>query len=163
MTDSVYAIVHALEQSAAGFLIRRSVWLYPLLQSVHLIGIVLMAGTVFILDLRILGVMGSLRPDRLLKQYLPLMIAGFLLIFLSGSLLFIAHATDWYNHPVFHAKLIMIVFGLLNGVYINAALRRFARNSESPVRSSARMRVAGFISIVVWITVILCGRFMAYY
>jgi spore maturation protein SpmB len=90
------------------------------------------------------------------------MIAGFSLMFLSGALLFTAHAAKAYANSYFRAKIALIVLaGVNTAVYHVTIDRRRAEWSNAAVPPLAA-RVAGLVSLVLWFSVIAAGRIFAY-
>jgi len=93
-----------LNDSRFGTMIRESDYAYSIIESVHVLAITLVVGTIAILDLRMLGVV--LRPiavTRIARAVLPLTWSGFTVSFLSGFLLFWAESAKMYTNPSFRA------------------------------------------------------------
>ncbi|GGH22129.1 DUF6644 family protein [Dyadobacter endophyticus] len=151
-----------LEKSAWAVSIRQSLWLYPALEIVHILGIVLLVGAAFLFDLRLLGFSRNLPVTGLSKHLLPWSQRGLILIIPSGLLLFITNAQALGADPVFWTKVGLILFAGLN-VFV---FHRFVyepfkfRGASGDMPGMARL-CAG-ISIVVWVAVVTCGRLLAY-
>lgn len=142
--------------------IRQSLWLYPALEIVHILGIVMLVGAAFLFDLRLLGFSRSLPVTALSKHLLPWSQRGLILIIPSGILLFITNAQALGVDPVFGVKVGLILFAALN-VFV---FHRFVyepfklRGGVGELPRSAR--VCGVVSIAVWVAVVACGRLLAY-
>lgn len=137
----------ALERSALAVALRESAWIYPSIEALHILGVALVAGAAIAFDLRLLG-LGRALPLEPMLRFLPrLSLTAFVALSLpTGALLFITQARALSDNPVFWAKL-----GLLGAAGANAWLfRRGVR------------RQAAVVSLVVWIAVVFCGRFLAY-
>jgi hypothetical protein len=152
----------AIEQSALGQAMREALWLYPAVEIVHLVGIVLLVGSIVMLDVRVLGLSRSIPVPALARHLLPWTLAAVLLVLPSGLLLFAAHASDVIANPLFAVKM-----GLLFAAGVNAAAFHVgpyasvaAWACERPVPPAARLHAA--ISIALWIAVIAAGRLLAY-
>lgn len=132
---------------------RQWLWLYPAVEIMHIIGFVLLVGAIAMFDLRLLGVSPRLPLDTLARHLLPWSWLGLALIVPSGILMFSAHASEWASHPVFGIKL-----GLIAAAGGNAFLfhRRAGR------RATRGGRVAGAVSLILWLGVLVCGRLLAY-
>src|ERR687895_848472 len=91
----------ALEASGLGQAMRQWLWLYPSVETVHIVGIGLLFGSIAILDLRLLGVSRAIPVRLLARHVLPWTAASFLLIVPSGFLMFSAHATEFIESSVF--------------------------------------------------------------
>ena len=152
----------SIEASALGAAMRESVWLYPAAESVHIVGLALLFGSIAVLDLRLLG-FGRALPVRTLAGYiLPGSLASFALIVPSGFAMFVAHASDFVVNPVFAAKLVLILAAGCNAAVFHAgALRSVAQwdiGSSPPVAA----RIAAVVSLVLWVAVIACGGSLGY-
>jgi hypothetical protein len=134
--------------------IRTSPWAYPSLEVVHLVGLGLVFGTLWLVELRLLGLGRRLDAPALAVTALPWTLAGFALSMFSGLLLFASRATEFIENPAFLAKM-----GLVALAGLNAALLH-TRGPLDPSRPGTRAQAAA--SIVIWLAVIACGRFIAY-
>jgi len=138
--------------SGMGTAIRESIWIFPIIETVHVLGIALLAGTVSLLDLRLLGIiLKSQSVEQVARQVLPLTWAGFGVMLVSGFLLFSAEAADSYGNIPFRIKLVLMGLAGLNALV-------FHRNPVTPLRA----RLAGGCSITLWAGVICAGRAIAY-
>src|SRR5207302_10158198 len=90
------------EQSGIGEAIRRSAWLFPLIEAIHLLGLGLIGGAVLVVDLRLLG-LGLRRQSvaQLVLDAQPWLIGSLVLMIMTGSLLFLSEAMNCYYHPAF--------------------------------------------------------------
>jgi hypothetical protein len=157
----------ALEASGLGQAMRQWLWLYPAVETVHIVGIGLLFGSIAILDLRLLGVSRSIPVRALARHVLPWTAAAFILIVPSGLMMFTAHASDFISSPVFAVKM-----GLILGAGLNAALFHAIVFPSVEVWDSEEMRklgpppsarVAAAVSLAIWVSVIACGRLLAYF
>ena len=157
----------ALEASGLGQAMRQWLWLYPAVETVHIVGIGLLFGSIAILDLRLLGLSRSIPARRLARHVLPWTAASFLLIVPSGFMMFTAHATEFIESPVFVLKMLLILAAGLNAALFHTITFRTADVWDSgemrklPPPPSARL--AGGLSLAIWISVIACGRLLAYF
>lgn len=161
MTGNLAGLLQGLEDSALAGAIRQSSWLYPFLEIVHILGIVLLVGAAFLFDLRLLCFSKKLPVPDLARHLLPWSRRGLYLIVPSGLLLFSTNAMALANDPVFHIKLIMLLVGSLNAGFFH----RFLAPSSPKWQHGNTPRSAKAValcSIVVWVTVIACGRLLAY-
>jgi len=157
----------ALEASGLGQAMRQWLWLYPSVEIVHITGIALLFGSIAVLDLRLLGFSRTLSARQLARHVLPWTAASFLLIIPSGLLMFTAHATEFIQSDVFVLKLGLILAAGLNAALFHTVTFRTAdvwdaeEMRKLPPPPSARL--AGAVSLLLWISVIACGRLLAYY
>ena len=152
----------AIEMSALGVAMRQSLWLYPIVEIVHLTGIALLAGSIAMLDLRLLGFSSSLPVRRLASHILPWTVASFVLIVPSGLAMFVAHAGDLIASPVFVLKLCLILAAGVNAAVFHAGVFRGASDWDVNCMPPAAARMAAALSLLLWVSVIACGRLLAY-
>jgi len=150
--------VGAIEASAFGQAMRASPWLFPAVETVHLVGIALLVGSIAVLDLRLLGLSRALPVRRLAAHILPWTAASFLLIVPSGLAMFVAHAGDLIGNPVFAFKICLIMTAGANAGIFHAGVFRRAAQWDVDVMPPVAARMAAAISLALWISVIACGR-----
>ena len=167
MTEAPVGALGALESSGLGQAMRQWLWLYPSVEIVHIVGIALLFGSIAVMDLRLLGVSRSIPVRTLARHVLPWSAGSFLLIIPSGLLMFTAHATEFIDSEVFVVKMLLIMAGGVNAALFHTITFRTADVWDSeemrklPPPPSAR--AAGALSLVIWISVIACGRLLAYF
>jgi hypothetical protein len=153
-----------LYDSHIGTAIRESDNAFPIIESVHVLGITLLVGTIAVLDLRMLGLI--LRPipvTRIARAVLPLTWSGFAVMFASGFLLFWAEAAKNYSNPAFRVKLILLALVALNPLIFHTTIYRRVEQWETLEISPWRARVAALASLTLWCGVIISGRLIAYF
>ena len=163
MSPAGPAPIVALEASGLGQAMRQWLWLYPSVEIVHITGIALLFGSIAVLDLRLLGLSRELSVKRLASHLLPWTAGSFLLILPSGMMMFIAHATDFITNPAFAVKISLILAAGVNAAVFHAGVFRGAERWDVGVAPPLAARVAGALSLLLWISVIACGRLLAYF
>lgn len=159
--------IGAIEASSLAVAMRQWLWLYPSVEIVHITGIGLLFGSIAVFDLRLLGLSRSIPVRALAKHVLPWTAASFALIVPSGLMMFSAHASDFIQSGVFVLKMGLILAAGLNAVLFHTITFRTADVWDSeemrklPPPPSARL--AGALSLLLWILVIACGRLLAYF
>ena len=151
-----------IESTALGLAMRQSTWLYPAVETAHIIGLALLFGSIVVLDLRLLGLSRSLPVRKLAGHVLPWTLASFLLIVPSGFMMFVAHAGDFIANPVFALKICLILAAGTNAALFHAGVFRSAANWDVGVMPPAAARAAAALSLLLWVSVIACGRLLAY-
>lgn len=151
-----------LENSGLSSAIRQSTWLYPAIEIVHIIGIVLLVGPAFLFDIRLLGFSKNIPITALERHLLVWSRRALLLIVPSGILLFITNAAALAYNTVFHIKLIVIVVAAINvWVFHKMVFNTVPEwNAGAPAPTAAK--ITALVSIIAWIIVIACGRLLAY-
>jgi hypothetical protein len=153
-----------LYDSPLGTSIRESDLAFDLIETAHVLGITLLAGTVAILDLRLLGLV--LKKDEVSDvagQVLPLTLAGFALMAVSGILLFWSEASKMYFNPAFRVKLVLMGLAGLNPLLFHNSIYRSVALWDLSPSTPARARFAGALSLVLWTGIIVSGRAIAYF
>ena len=153
----------AIEQSALGVAMRQWLWLYPSVEIVHIVGIAVLVGSIAVLDLRLLGLSRALPVRRLAAHVLPWSIGSFVLILPSGLLMFVAHAGDLIANPVFVLKVCLIFAAFINAAVFHAAIFRGAAGWDVDAMPPALARASAALSLLLWVSVIACGRLLAYF
>lgn len=144
----------ALERWAPIVWIKTSDYAYPALETVHIVGIALVFGTLWIVDLAILGRLRGLDVQLLAKRVLPWTLAGFLIAALSGLTMFVAAVGDLIANPSFVLKMSLLFVAATNAGILH---------SRGPIDGSNRLtRVQAVLSVLIWLAVIACGRWIAY-
>jgi hypothetical protein len=162
----MYELMAWLEGSALAQMLRGlGVWTYGVLNLVHIIGISTLFGAVLLLDLRLMGLWRSVPAATLIRPTVPLAAVGFVLAAASGIMLLLFNTTEYHGNPFFYIKLPAIVIGLANVAIIQrlSAWRRAAAGEEAAPADSAVLRVAGAVSLLIWLTVLACGRMLGYW
>lgn len=152
-------IWETIEYSPLAVAVAQSTWLFPTIESLHVIALVTMVGTIAILDLRLIGLASRAHHVSLLaRDVLPLTWGGFLLAAITGGLLFASRATSYVANPFFLWKMALLVLAGLNmGVFHLTAWRQVERwETGGPIPLGARL--AGGLSLVFWVMVVFLGR-----
>jgi hypothetical protein len=151
------------ENSALADSIRENDVLFPLIESVHVLSICLVVGSIFVVDLRLLGLASINRPvSRVSGGILPLTWSAFALAVASGSLLFISNATKYLENGYFDAKLVLICAAGLNMAIFHAISAKDQPRWENKAVPPLPARLAGGFSILLWISVVACGRWIGF-
>jgi hypothetical protein len=158
-----FVICQWLEQTTIGTAIRESLWLFPVIETVHIFGIILLVGGTSILDLRLMGLTFRDEPvSKLAKRFLPWAWAGFMIQVATGLLMFTSEATKMYVNLAFQVKMLMIVAAGVNAIVFHSlAYQSVGKWDKDPV-APVSARVAGLISILFWFGIVAAGRWIAY-
>ncbi len=147
-----------LEDTSLAVHIRQAAWLYPVIEIVHIVGIVLLVGPALLFDLRLLGFAQHLPVAGLAKHLLSWSRRGLWLIIPSGILLFMTNARTLADDPVFRTKLILLVLAACNAGLFAVFRSRWHGRQTMPVPAKA----IAVCSILLWMAIIACGRLLAY-
>jgi hypothetical protein len=147
-----------LEASALGAAIRDSLWLFPVIEAVHLLGLALLGGAVLVVDLRLLGAGLSARPIAYVGRQLdPILVAALAILIATGIPLFLSEAVKCYWSLAFRVKLAALALAL---AFCFGVRRRVVRAEPEPAPWQAR--AVGLCSIALWLTVAAAGRWIGF-
>jgi hypothetical protein len=151
----------SLQESALGHLMRSSPMLYPAAEILHIMGFVLLVGSIAALDLRLLGFGRTIPIQPLARLLLPLSRIGFLVAIAMGFLLFSADAAHVVRNPAFQAKLLLIAAALVNIVIAHAGPWRRIAGWDDEAPAGAKM--TALASLLLWLSALTAGRLIAYF
>ena len=154
------SIFLALQESALGHAMRASPALYPAVEILHIIGFVVLVGSILALDLRLLGLGRAIPIQPMAQLLLPMSRVGFLLAISMGFLLFSADASHVVRNPAFQTKLLLIAAALVNIVIAHAGPWRRIALWGAEVPGGAK--VTALLSLLLWLGVVCAGRLIAY-
>jgi hypothetical protein len=159
-------LLHACQwiyQTRLSTAIRESVWVFPIIESIHVLSITILVGTIAILDFRLLGLVMKREPvSRIARQVLPWTWAGFAVMFVTGLLLSIAEAATNYYNLAFRIKLVLLVLVGVNPLIFHLSVFRKVSTWDLAGSAPLRARAAAVCSLVLWAGIIVAGRMIAY-
>ena len=156
-------LISYLENSRLADNIRENDLLFPFIESVHVLSICLVVGSILAVDLRLLGLASIRRSvSRVTHGILPLTWCAFVVAVASGGLLFISNATKYLGNGFFIAKLFLIGAAGLNMMIFHAISAKDLPRWENESRLPLPARLAGGLSILLWVAVVACGRWIGF-
>jgi hypothetical protein len=159
---SVLELCQWIQDTQIGTAIRESIWVYPIVLAVHVLALGASVGTVLWFDLRLLGLaMRSQRVSDVYKQLAPWMACGFSVMFLTGGLLFWAIAAKCYGNLHFRIKVAALLLLALNALIFHTLTQSTIADWDRSPRPPNRARIAGLVSMVLWVVTIAAGRRIA--
>ena len=152
----------AIAQQTGIYRLMHSAWGWPIVESLHFIGLSVLIGTIGLFDLRLLGLARGI-PFAALHKLIPWGVAGYGLNVVTGFM-FVSSVPDQYLYnPAFQIKLGLMAAAGLNIVFFYRFAFRPVKATPSEGRVPTSARVAGAVSLVCWTGVIVCGRLITYY
>ena len=147
------------EASLVGETIRASLWLFPAVECVHLLGLVLLGGSVLIVDMRLLGLgLCGQGVRELAREAERFMVAGIVLMLASGIPLFLSEAVKCYYSQAFWVKIFTLVPAI---VFALTVRRRVVMAGEGRIGAS-RQGLVALTSLGLWFTVAAAGRWIGF-
>ena len=143
--------------------LRESLYMYPWIESAHVLFIAIFFGTLLFVDLRLTGyVFKELSITEMNKKILPLTIIGFVLMFVTGFLLFYAIPVRNYQNLFFRIKFFLIIIAGLNAFFFHRMMSNESKTWDKDRFIPQKMKVSALASLVLWSLVIISGRMIAY-
>lgn len=150
-----------LENTAVAIWVAESLYGYPFLLALHVVGLAVVVGIFLMRDLRLLGLFRTLD----IAAFMPLSRmawAGFIVNAISGFMLFTSQATTFVNNTAFLLKISCIIAGMILAGIIQSRLRGELAGAGSNPALSQSTKIIAFISLLVWVSAIITGRLIAY-
>jgi hypothetical protein len=160
---SLLSICQWLQDTPWGTGIRESIWVFPIIETVHVLALGLSVGMIAVVDLRLIGV--ALRRQtvsNVVQQIEPWAAGGFVVMFSSGALLFLSEAARCYSSWYFRVKLLFLLLTGLNVLAFHLTVYRGVAKWNDSAVTPARAKLVGWTSLALWMGVIAAGRATAY-
>ena len=137
--------------------------IYPIVESLHVVAIALVFGSIMVVDLRLIGAASVNRPfTRVGRDLLWLTWAGFALAIVTGTLLFLPNASSIYLNPNFQIKLLLILLAGVNMLILEGVIAKSVGDWDHDAKPPIAARVSGILSIAFWVGVIVFGRMIGF-
>ena len=160
VADAAQAAASRLSALPLAQALREGAWLYPAVETLHIIGFAVLVGAVAMFDLRVLGFGRELPVQALARHLLPWSVGSLLLVVPTGLLMFSTQPLEMLGNPVFLLKLCLIAAAGVNALLFHLGSYRRAAEWRDGIPAWARLQAA--LSLLLWIAVITCGRMLAY-
>lgn len=152
-----------LERTSVGSGIRQSLWLFPAIETIHLLGMAALLGTITMLDLRLLSV--AARQQQVSKMWarlIPWAWLAFAVQVITGTLLFSSEAVKIYANPAFRLKLLLLLLAgaqaLVFQTLVSKKLPAWDERPSTPMLA----KLIGLSSILLWAGIVTAGRFIGF-
>jgi Family of unknown function (DUF6644) len=160
----LFAFCQWIGKTRLGHHMADSAWLFPVIETVHIFGVIALVGSTSFLDLRLMGLAFKQDPvSKLADRYLVWAWGGFAVQVITGFLLFTAKAVDMYNSDPFRVKLALIVLAGINVLIFHATTYRSVKSWDNDPVAPLGARIAGLASLVLWFGIVGAGRWIAYF
>src|ERR1700689_5454033 len=147
-----------IEQTPVAEVLRNSRVLFPLVESVHLVGLALFAGPLFLINMGLLGLAMRRQPvAQFAAALLPWTRIGIALLIVTGPLMFAAQATKWHDNPVFWFK--MALLAVASAFQWSVHPKVMSENAWRPLPA----KFIGGVSLLLWISTALSAKIMEFF
>jgi hypothetical protein len=161
--QSLTQLVEWLQATSLAVFIHQTKWAFTTIEVIHLIAISMVIGSIAIVDLRLLGLASTRRPfTELSREILPYTWAAFVLAAVTGSLLFMSQATQYFVAPTFWIKMAIMVAAGINMFVFEFITVRGVKDWDPTPRPPLQARLAGGISLACWFLVFVFGRWSGF-
>jgi hypothetical protein len=152
-----------LHDTPFGTIIRESTWAEPIIETIHVLTLTVFLGFVILLDLRLLDVALRRTPvSTVFRQLNPWLFGSFAVMLVTGLSLFSGDPVLFYGTIFFKLKMVALLAAALNVVIFNCTVRRRLLQWDSLPATPRGAKITGILSLILWISVVACGRGIAY-
>jgi len=140
-----------------------SSWGFPISESIHVLAVVLVVGSIAFVDLRLVGIVG--RPSRITemtRDMLPWTWGAFAIALLSGLAMFSSNPDVYFNNTAFRLKMLCLVIAGVNMLIFERITVRSVDQWDLELPAPPAAKVAGLVSLFFWILVVGCGRWIGF-
>jgi uncharacterized membrane protein len=160
---SIFDICTWLENSSLAVAIAESEWLFPTIETVHVLSLTMVFGSIAMLDLRLLGLANRTSGVRQLsEEILPWTWTAFVIAAISGVLMFISAATKYFDNIPFRIKILLLALAGLNMAVFQMTGYRSVAAWNDDVKTPRVARIAAGVSMALWIGVVFAGRWIGF-
>jgi hypothetical protein len=160
---NLHDLFRALEQTSFATAIREGSLLFPWIESVHVLAIVTVVGSISIIDMRLLGVPAhKLGVRRLVREILPITWIAFAIAATTGFLLFSSAAVKYAGIWTFEVKMLVIALAGLNMLFFHFVTFRSVHLWDELMDTPFAAKVAGGSSLLLWVSVVVLGRWTGF-
>ena len=161
--QSLTQLMEWLQATSLAVFIHQTKWAFTTIEVIHLIAISMVIGSIAIVDLRLLGLASTRRPfTELSHEILPYTWVAFVLAVVTGSLLFISQATQYFVTPTFWIKIAIMVAAGINMFIFEFITVRGVKDWDPTPSPPLQARLAGGISLACWALVFVFGRWTGF-
>ena len=134
-------------------------WWFPFLESIHVLAIAFVVGSILTVDLRLVGVT-ALRyaVSRMTKELIPWTWGAFVVAVVTGTGLFMTRASAYVENPAFQIKFVLLILACVNMAFFQFRTFRSVRGWDTSATIPLDARIAGAASLILWSGVVLAGR-----
>lgn len=157
------AFLKSIEATGFASTIRDSIWMFPIIESLHVISFALVVGTIAIIDLRLLGLASIQRSfQRMSSDILKWTWSAFVVTVATGLTMFTTNAQIYFHNPFFRAKMVLLVLAGINVAAFELTAGRTVRNWDNAPSAPRLGKATAVASLALWISIIFMGRIIGF-
>lgn len=162
-TTSPETLFEVLYRTGVAQLIRENDLAFPIVETLHVLAIALVVGSIAVVDLRLLGIASRDRPyGEVARDVLPVTWLAFGVAVVSGILMFVSNAPTYAHNPYFQAKLVCLALAGLNMAIFQSFTGRDSRPWEQTLPTPVAARAAAALSLLLWTLIVTAGRWIGF-
>jgi hypothetical protein len=150
-----------MRDSALAAMITNNIWVFPALETLHFIGLILLMGSLLVMDLRFLGFAPRI-PVNAVLAFLPIALIGFAINLTTGILFLFSDPYNYYENLSFRLKMLAVLLAGLNALWFKLSLNMESVTTQNSENTGMQIRLIAGISLLLWISVIVFGRMIPY-
>jgi len=152
-------IWESIEYSPMGVSIAESLWAFPMVETVHVMALVTVLGTLLVMDLRMLGWASTAVPIRKVSEdTLKWTWMAFVLAAITGTILWVSKAHSYMINPYFLTKMGLMAVAGLNMLFFHFVTYKTVDQWDTAASPPAAVKLSAVLSLVLWIVIVFCGR-----
>lgn len=152
-----------LEATPLAVAITESEWMFPTIETVHVMALTLVVGSIAMLDLRMIGVANrSMGVMQLSEETLPWTWGAFMVAAITGSLMFVSAATKYYANIPLRIKFVLMALAGINMAVFHFTAFRAVHSWNTTIPTPRAAKVAGGLSLFFWVGVVFAGRWIGF-
>lgn len=157
------AFLKSIEATNFAGTVRDSIWMFPIIESVHVISFTIVVGTIAVIDLRLLGLASTKRSfRRMSSDIMKWTWSAFILAVATGLMMFTTNARVYYHNPFFRAKMVLLVLAGINVAVFELTAGRSLSSWDNAPSVPRVGKAVGALSLVLWISIIFMGRIIGF-
>lgn len=152
-------IWESIEYSPLGVSIAESLWAFPMVETVHVIALVTVLGTLLVMDLRMLGWASTAVPIRKVSEdTLKWTWMAFVLAAITGTILWVSKAHSYMINPYFLTKMGLMAVAGLNMLFFHFVTYKTVDQWDTLASPPTAVKLSAVLSLLLWIVIVFCGR-----
>ncbi len=163
MAMSLHAFCQWLSDTQLSQTIQNVTWIIPTVQSIHILSIAIVISSVFLLDLRVLNVIGRSVPTAsFAKRFLPWIWPTLIVLLCTGTILIIGEPARSLQNPAFQFKMVTLLAAMALTFAFQRPMQTDAAYWELNGKRKALAMLIAAVSLILWVSIVFAGRWIAY-
>lgn len=159
----VHTLIVWIEGTSLNQLVQNVFWIIPVVQTIHILSVSVVISSMAMLDLRLMGLAGTRHPiSAVARRFMPWMWGALPVLLITGTVLIIGEPGRSLGNWVFQLKMSLLVLAVALSLAFTRKLKRDLKLREPPSALRNTSRILGLLSLMLWIGIVICGRWIAY-